>query len=118
MINGNLEQFLDLGWCTEATLFFEGYIYWCEGYKDPEDNTVHFFVDKWKAENEKNLFYHTIIKEGQPFEWERIFERSGKDFEIIKKDFLEANIFDGKSFWEIETKLAWLDDGGDIIFNS
>ncbi len=30
MINGNINQFLDTGWFTEATLFLNGYIYWLE----------------------------------------------------------------------------------------
>ena len=34
MINANLEQFLDTGWFSEATLYLNGYTYWCEGSWD------------------------------------------------------------------------------------
>ncbi len=46
MINGNLEQFLDTGWYSEATLFLNGYIYWCEAQYDEKKQSNTFFVDK------------------------------------------------------------------------
>ena len=115
MINGNLEQFLDLGWCTEATLFYNGYIYWCEGYVDSNAGLKHFFVDKWRNKKKKNLYYHSVLETDNTIKSERIFERTGDDFDLIKKEFLESTIFDGKTFWQIEKEIAWLDDGGDIF---
>ena len=50
MINGLLDQFLDTGWYTEATLFYNGFIYWCEAQSDLTTNTTTFFIDKWAAE--------------------------------------------------------------------
>ena len=114
MINGNLEQFLDLGWCTESTLFYNGYIYWCEGYENSNTGLKHFFVDRWKAENEDNLYYHSVLEPDNTIKSERVYENTGDDFDLIKKDFLESGIFEGKTFWEIEKEIAWLDDGGDI----
>ena len=29
MKNGKIEQFLDTGWFSEATLYLNGYTYWC-----------------------------------------------------------------------------------------
>ena len=47
MINANLEQFLDTGWYNEATLYLNGYTYWCEGYwKQGKEKPMHFFVYK------------------------------------------------------------------------
>lgn len=40
MINGHLVQFLDTGWYSEATLYFNGYIYWCEAQSS--NKTIHF----------------------------------------------------------------------------
>ena len=51
MINGNLEQFLDTGWFTDATLFLNGYIYWCESRFDENAKVSNFCVDKWKVQN-------------------------------------------------------------------
>ena len=62
MINGLLDQFLDTGWFTEATLFYNGFIYWCEAQSDLTTNTTTFFIDKWAAENEDNLYYHSLLE--------------------------------------------------------
>jgi len=35
----------------------------------------------------------------------------------LKKRFLEASIFDGKTFWQVENKIAWLEEGSPIIEN-
>lgn len=37
------------------------------------------------------------------------------DMDIIKKNFLCSNIFDGKSFWEVEQELVWVDEGSPIV---
>ncbi len=58
MINGQLDQFLDTGWFSEATLYYNGFIYWCEVQSDLTTNTTTFFIDKWAVENEDNTYYH------------------------------------------------------------
>ena len=111
MINGRVEQFLDTGWFSESELYLNGYIYWCEAQSDKQH---YFFVDKWRALNEDNKLYHSILNQDGTLDWERIYEDTDTDIELIKKRFLEAKIFDGKSFWEVEQEIAWLDDGGPI----
>lgn len=112
MINGKLEQFLDTGWFSEATLFYNGFVYWFEA--QTENDVITFFVDKWEAKNEDNKYYHSIINEDDTLSWERVLELKGTDLEMIKRDFLTSNIFDGKNFWDVESKLAWLDEGAPI----
>ncbi len=34
--------------------------------------------------------------------------------QMIKKRFLESAIYDGKTFWDAEKELAWLDEGEPI----
>lgn len=114
MKNGHLDQFLDTGWYSEATVYYNGYIYWCEAQCNAITNITTFFVDKWAVENEDNTYYHSILEVDGTLKWERVFETEGKDLELIKKHFLEANIFDGKSFWEIEKQLAWLEESTPI----
>lgn len=111
MINGNLEQFLDTGWYSEATLFYDGHIYWCEASYDPELGISTYWVDRWKAENDSNCYYRSIKDENGEIVWERVFECTDNDLDVIKKKFLEAKLFNGKSFWEIEKVIAWLDEG-------
>jgi ferritin len=116
MINGHIEQFLDTGWYSEASIYYNGYIYWCESDTDFETKITKFFVYRWKAEMDKDMLYHSYCKSnGEYVGYEKIFEISNKDMDMIKKQFLEANIFEGKSFWNIESKLAWLDEGTEIV---
>lgn len=114
MINGNIKQFLDTGWFSESTLFLNGYVYWCEAQTDPDTNITKFFIDKWRAENEGNKVYHTLLDSDGTLEWERVFEIEDTDLDKIKKKFLNATIFDGKTFWDVENKIAWLEEGEDI----
>ena len=113
MINGYLDQFLDTGWFSESTLFYNGNIYWCEAQLDPDTGITTFYVDKW-AENENNTYYHSILEEDGTLKWNNAYEEKGKDLELIKKHFLEVPIFDGKNFWQVENQLAWLDEGNPI----
>ena len=114
MINAYLDQFLDTGWFSESTLYYKGFIYWCEAQSDFDTGITRFFVYKWAVENDNNIEYHTIVEEDGTWPVETVYEIFDKDLELIKKRFLEAPIFDGKSFWEVEKELAWLDDGGPI----
>ena len=86
MINGYAEQFLDTGWYSEATLYY----------------------------NEENLYYHSILQADGTLQWERVLEIHNTDLELIKKQFLESAIYDGKPFWDAEKELAWLDEGTPI----
>ncbi len=111
MINGSMEQFLDTGWYSEATLYFNGYIFWCEATTDSLTHEVCFIVEKWKARNENNLNFHSLLTRTGELEIERVLEIHGHDLQAIKQDFLSSKIFDGHSFWEIEKCIAWLDEG-------
>jgi hypothetical protein len=42
--------------------------------------------------------------------FKRVLEIHGTDLELIKKQFLESPVYDGKTFREIEKELAWLDE--------
>ena len=110
MINGSLDQFLDTGWFTEATLFYNGFIYWCEAQSDPITNYTTFFVDKCAVENEDNTYYHSLLEPDGTLIWNRVFEISDTDMDRIKQNFLESHIFDNKTFWEVEKEIAWLDE--------
>lgn len=114
MINGSLEQFLDTGWYSESTLFYNGHIYWCEAQQDINTGINHFFVDKWAAENENNTYFHSVLEADGTLKWSRVFETENQDLDLIKKQFLEAPIFDGKTFWQVEKQIAWLDESAPI----
>jgi hypothetical protein len=108
MINGYTEQFLDTGWYSESTLFYNGCIYWHEAQTN--DTETVFFVDCWKAENEGNLYFHSSLEPNGTLPFKRVLEIHGTDLELIKKQFLESPVYDGKTFREVEKELAWLDE--------
>ncbi len=116
MINGYLEQFLDTGWFSESTLFLNDIIYFCAAYST--DNKYEFTVHKWRAVNEDNKYFHSVCDNDVLLDWACIYEDSGCDLDLIKKRFLEAKIFDDKSFWEVEQELAWLDESTPIMKDS
>ena len=110
MINANLEQFLDTGWYNEATLYLNGYTYWCEGYwEKSKEKPMHFFVYKYRSEiiNEK---FTRRINDGEKGEYDIVFDIWGYDEDDVKEQFLKAKIFDDKSFWEVEKEIAWYDE--------
>lgn len=114
MINGKIDQFLDTGWFSEATLYYNGYIYWCEAQTDNNSNIITFIIDCWKAENEKNLYFHTIQNEDGTVDWKNVCKITGNDLDLIKKQFLEFPAFEGKTFWQVEKQLAWLEESTPI----
>lgn len=115
MINGKLSHFLDTGWYSESTLYYKGFVYWCEGYTDEPIGKSVFFVDRWKAECPDNKFYQEYKdRAGKLIGYERFYEDTDSDFDLLKKRFLQTAIFNGKSFWEIEKNLAWVDEGEPI----
>ena len=42
--------------------------------------------------------------------FKEIYRETNDDMDYVKKCFLEAKIFEGKSFWEIEPELKWLEE--------
>ncbi len=115
MINANLTQFLDTGWFNEATLYLNGYTYWCEGCWDKtKDKPMHFFVYRYRSElhhNEDGEPYTTrVLENNDVVDYSTVFDVWGYGEDDIKEQFLQAKIFDGKSFWEVEHEIAWYDE--------
>ena len=109
MINGYLSQFLDTGWWNaDATIYYNGHIYFLEGFFD-EVHRMHLRIMKWKARNLDDKYYEDVLDEnGEKIDFDQI-EMEGPNEDALREKFLEAKIWDGKSFWEVEKELAWLD---------
>ena len=107
MINANLSQFLDTGWFNEATLYYKGYTYWCEGvwYYDKE-KPMYFFIHRYRSVIHRDgdkIWTSRLVKNGDVIDYEdTCFEAWGYGEDDVKEQFLKAKIFDGKSFWEVE----------------
>ena len=96
MINTDMNQFIDyLNYGEEIDILYKGDKYLIEGYCN-EDNNFHLFVYKYEnGGNEADEMIYEI------------------DSNISIKDcadkFLEAKIWNGKSFWEVEKEMEWID---------
>ena len=102
MINANLEQFLDTGWYNEATLYLNGYTYWCEGcWNEEREKPMHFFVHKYES-----VVVDKIYTKPKNSNYQTVFDIYGNSEEEVKEEFLKAKIFDGKSFWKVEKRLG------------
>ena len=116
MNNGDVGIFLDTGWYMESTLYYCGRVYWCEGFTDSETGLSTFFVDSWEAECLDGKFYRTYLdRAGEPQGYKKDLEIHGTDMDLLKKQFLMAPIFEGKSFWQVENDLTWVDEGEPLV---
>lgn len=114
MINGNINSFLDTGWYTESTLFLNGYVYWFEATTD--NGITTFFVNRWQASLTDDAYYHSHIdSNGDPIGFSNVLTIRNSDIDLIKKHFLCSKIFDGKTFWDVEKSLVWVDEGAPIV---
>ncbi len=116
MINADLEDFLISGWFNmEATLYLNGYTYWCEGvYSSKNNGKFHFWVNKYrsivhKKENDE-IWTSRMIENNDVVEYSTVLDVWGDEPEDVKPIFLNSKIFDGKSFWEAEQEIAWHDE--------
>lgn len=111
MINANLSQFLDTGWFSEATIYYKGYTYWCEGGFDKSmNNKFHFFVYKYRAVVFDEIYTKRLIENDDVVDYSTVLDIYGDSEQEVKEIFLNAKIWDGKSFWEVEKELAWYDE--------
>lgn len=70
---------------------------------------MHLRIMKWKARNLDDKYYEDVLDEnGEKIDFDQI-EMEGPNEDALREKFLEAKIWDGKSFWEVEKELAWLD---------
>lgn len=92
MIGGNVNEFVDRIYSCQDTVFvYHGIKYWFQGYTRRDDD-VHM----------------EVIADDPPSE-EYLWEYDGKSIDECHKAFLEAPMFDGKTFWEVEQEITWVD---------
>lgn len=94
MINGDLNIFLDLMKRGEELIFtYRGQKFFLEGINDPIKDEGGLCLCRWEPPLDKYVWQGTPTKE--------------KYFDI--EEFCNAKLFDGKSFWEIEPEVEWVD---------
>ena len=92
MINGDVNEFVDgLYYGDERIFLYNGQKFFIEGLTINGKN--HLMLDRWEPESEGYI-------------WEGESECGS----YCVEDFLAAPIFDGKTFWEVEQEIEWVDD--------
>lgn len=91
MINGDVQDFINgLHYGDERFFLFAGKKYFLQGYH---------------VDGKPMLELYVIENPEDDFEWRVI----SKDNEFPVAEFESAKIFQGKTFWEVEQKIEWVD---------
>ncbi len=91
MINGDVKEFIDgLYYGSERFFLYDGDKYFLQGYY---------------ADGKPTLELYIIENPSADFEWHLTSDSDEYPVEAFEK----AKIFNGKSFWEIEKNIEWVD---------
>lgn len=91
MINGSANEFIDMIYtCQDIVFIYNNIKYWFQGYT--KDNIVHMEV--FQVEPAKD---------------EYVWEYNGPSLSDGQNAFQEAKIFNGKTFWDVEQDIEWVD---------
>lgn len=91
MINGNIDEFMDKLWDGEELIYtYNGKKYFSQGYN--LDNGVYRLeLQLWEPYGDVLWFTEGISRQDSV------------------ESFLKAAVFDGKTFWEVEKSIEWVD---------
>ena len=93
MIGGNPNDFLDRIYSCQDTIYiYKGIKFWFQGYM-PDSNTVRMEVIQYQPADNKDIWSYDATT-----------------IEQCKQAFIDAPIFDGKTFWDVEQDIEWVDD--------
>ncbi len=91
MINGNPHEFLDVLYTGQDIVYiFKGIKYWFQGYTT--DSGFHMEIIQHEPSSDSYLWKHDDVSS-----------------ENCKDAFLNAPIFEGKTFWDAEGDIEWVD---------
>ena len=92
MINGKAGEFVDrIYTCQDTVFIYNGIKYWFQGYM-PDANSVHMEIFQTDPDADGYVWVYDgrSISEGQ-------------------LAFQKAPIFNGKTFWDVESEIEWVD---------
>ena len=91
MINGNTQEFIDgLYYGGERFFIYDGNKYFIQGYCEDEIFKLELYIIE-NAEND--------------FEWHVCSQNA----QYLVNAFENAKIFNGKTFWDVEKDIEWVD---------
>lgn len=92
MINGNVSEFINhIHYGDELIFLYKGQKFFLQGYLE-DDGKCTTYLDRW-----------------EPPAKDYIWTGKGNSNNFPVDDFLNAKIWDGKSFWEVEQEIEWVD---------
>jgi len=92
MIDGNPKEFIDnLYFGEEMYFIFRG---------------IKFFIEGINFEGKKSITMYAYDPAIDELDWEWP-SKDNKNFPV--EDFEKSKIFGGKSFWEVEKEIQWID---------
>lgn len=93
MVGGTPNEFLNRIYsCQDTVYIYDGIKYWFQGYM-PDDKSVHMEIIQYQPPSDKEIWCH-----------------DGKNIEECYQAFIDAPIFGGKTFWDAEQDVQWVDD--------
>ena len=91
MINGDVKEFISgLHYGDERFFLY---------------NSKKYLVQGWNENEKLMIVLYTIEDPCDDYEWQAVSDNG--NYPVA--EFEEAKIFDGKSFWEIEKDIEWVD---------
>ena len=91
MINGNANEFIDGLYYGDERFFMY--------------NQKKYFIEGWTENDKLMLILYIIEDPHNKFEWSAV--SNNNNYPVDK--FETADIFDGKTFWEVEKDIEWVD---------
>ena len=93
MINGNVSEFVDhIHYGDELVFLFHNQKFFLQGFLE-ENGRYVLYLDRWDPPS------NTYIRTSR-----------GDTHSYPVDDFLAAAIWEGKSFWDVEAEIEWVDD--------
>lgn len=93
MIGGNPHDFLDRIYSCQDTIYiYDNIKYWFQGYM-PNSNSVHMEIIQYQPASEHNVWSY-----------------DASSISDCQQAFVHAPLFNGKTFWEAEQDIQWVDD--------
>lgn len=91
MINGNVNDFINgLYYGDERFFLYDNKKYFIQGYFENQKNVLEMYV---------------LEPTTSDFTWRLV----SHDSSYLVSEFQKAKIFNGKSFWDVEKEIEWVD---------
>lgn len=91
MIDGNVNEFVDyIHDGAELVFLYKGQKFFLQGFFEDEKYTL--VLDRWEPPADDYIWVGVGGSKGFPV-----------------KEFLDAPIWDGRTFWEVERQMQWVD---------